>query len=300
MLTALGAASWQQSGIYRDYETLFRETLARNPSSAFVHNNLGVALMLLPGRVPDALTEFQAAVRLEPDSADFHDNLGLALASMPGRLPDAIAEYQTALRIDPDFQAAHLNLGLAWMSMPGHQQDAIAEYQKAIAEYQEDAPDRTRLLGAPPQPGDCLRADARPAGRRHRGVPGGPRDQARFRAGALPSGKHFPNHGPAGGGHRGVSNGAADQARSITKDVAVYKVERGVRTQISSEVRHDIPSNAWSILKVSVRGDKFQVYVNHRRILVSQDKTFTGPGKMGLWTVADSVTYFDDFRVYPK
>ncbi len=137
LLTALGAATWQQSGIYRDYETLFRETLARNPNSAFLHNNLGVELMLMPGRVPEAQTQFQAAVRLEPDAADYHDNLGLALASMPGRLPDAIAEYQTALRIDPGFQAAHLNLGLAWMSMPGHQQDAIAEYRKAIAEYRK-------------------------------------------------------------------------------------------------------------------------------------------------------------------
>ena len=63
--------------------------------------------------MPEAAAEFEAAVRLKPDSPDYHDNLGLALAQMPGRLPDAIAEYQTALRIDPDFQAAHLNLGLA-------------------------------------------------------------------------------------------------------------------------------------------------------------------------------------------
>ena len=144
LATTLAAASWQQSGTYRDYETLFRETLARNPNSAFLHNNLGVELMLPPGRVPEALTEFEAAVRLEPDSADYHDNLGLALAATPGRLTDAIAEYQTALRMAPDFPAAHLNLGLAWMSMPGHRQDAIAEYEKAIAEYQKtqrSAPD---------------------------------------------------------------------------------------------------------------------------------------------------------------
>jgi tetratricopeptide (TPR) repeat protein len=134
LATALGAATWQQSGIYRDYETLFRETLARNPDSPFLHNNLGVTLMLLPGRVPEAGEEFEAAVRLKPDSPEFHDNLGLALAQMPGRLPDAIAEYRTALRIDPNFQAAHLNLGLALAQMPGGLPDAIAEYQKAIAE----------------------------------------------------------------------------------------------------------------------------------------------------------------------
>jgi hypothetical protein len=90
------------------------------------------------------------------------------------------------------------------------------------------------------------------------------------------------------------------RANALTKNVAMFKVENGLRTQISLGVQHDIPSGAWSILKVSVRGNRFQVYVNHRRILQSQDSTFKGPGKVGLWTVADSVTYFDDFRVYPK
>jgi hypothetical protein len=43
-----------------------------------------------------------------------------------------------------------------------------------------------------------------------------------------------------------------------------------------------------------------QVYVNHRRILQATDSTFTGAGKVGLWTVGDAVTYFDDFRVSPR
>jgi hypothetical protein len=42
------------------------------------------------------------------------------------------------------------------------------------------------------------------------------------------------------------------------------------------------------------------VYLDHRRILSAEDSTFTGAGKVGLWTARDSVTYFDDFRVYPK
>lgn len=100
--------------------------------------------------------------------------------------------------------------------------------------------------------------------------------------------------------YRDPNNYYLVRANALTKNIVIYKVERGQRTQIGLEVRHDIPSNAWSILKVSVRGDRFQVYVNHRRVLQGQDRTFSGPGKVGLWTVADSVTYFDDFRVYPK
>ena len=137
LLAALGLATWQQTGMYRDYETLFRETLARNPGSALVHNNLGVKLMLKPEGEREALAEFREAVRLKPDSPDYHDNLGIALAATPDRMQDAIAEYRTALRIDPHFQAAHLNLGLALMSVSGRVPEAIAEYQKAIAENEK-------------------------------------------------------------------------------------------------------------------------------------------------------------------
>ena len=135
LLTALGAATWRQSGMYRDYETLFRATLARNPGSSFLHSNLGVILMS-SGREAEAAAEFGAAVRLTPDDPDYRVNLGLALAQLPGRMADAIAEYQRALRTDPHLPAAHLNLGLAFTSMPGRLEDAIAEYRKAIAEYQ--------------------------------------------------------------------------------------------------------------------------------------------------------------------
>lgn len=135
LLTTLAAATRQQSGMYRDYETLFRETLARNPDSSFLHNNLGVVLMST-GREREAAGEFEAAVRLTPDSADYHVNLGLALAQLPGRVADAVTEYQTALRLDPNFPAAHLNLGLAFTSMPGRMREAIAEYRKATSDYQ--------------------------------------------------------------------------------------------------------------------------------------------------------------------
>jgi hypothetical protein len=90
------------------------------------------------------------------------------------------------------------------------------------------------------------------------------------------------------------------RVNSLTRNVVVYKVRNGVRTQVSQAAPHEIPANAWSILKVSARGDRFQIFVDHRRILQGSDRTFAGAGKVGLWTVADSVTYFDDFRVYPK
>jgi hypothetical protein len=82
--------------------------------------------------------------------------------------------------------------------------------------------------------------------------------------------------------------------------VSVFKVQNGRKIPLFVTVKHPIPANSWSILKVSVRGSRFQVFVDHRRVLEGQDKTFAGPGRVGLWTLSDSVIYFDDFRVYPK
>ncbi len=132
LLTTLGSLTWRQSGLYRDYETLFRSALAGNPDGYLLHANLGSLLIAMPGRLPDAIAEFQAALRADPSFPEVHYDLGLAYSQMPGRLPDAIAEYQEALRIDPNYAAAHNNLGSALTHIPGRLPDAIAEFQAAL------------------------------------------------------------------------------------------------------------------------------------------------------------------------
>jgi hypothetical protein len=100
--------------------------------------------------------------------------------------------------------------------------------------------------------------------------------------------------------YRDENNYYLARTNAIDKTVAVYKVQNGQRTPLMPGATRDIPSNGWSTLKVSVRGNRFQVYVDHRRILQGWDSTFIHPGKVGLWTGADAVTYFDDFRVDPR
>jgi len=100
--------------------------------------------------------------------------------------------------------------------------------------------------------------------------------------------------------YRDANNYYLARANALEKNVAVFKVQNGMRVAILPGVKHDLPVNGWSILKVSVRGNRFQVYLDHRRILQGSDNTFVGSGGVGLWTAGDSVTYFDDFRVYPR
>jgi len=90
------------------------------------------------------------------------------------------------------------------------------------------------------------------------------------------------------------------RADALLRTVSVFKVQNGRRIPLVAGIRHEIPLNGWCILKISARGDRFQVYLDHRRVAQGQDRTFTGAGKVGLCTGSDSITYFDDFRVYPK
>jgi protein O-mannosyl-transferase len=179
VLVILGALTWQQSGMYRGPETLYRETLARNPGSYMAHQNLGNLLLDTPGRLNDAIAEFQEALRIEPDvsevhnslggalmrvgrlpeaTAEFetavrlkpdypdgHNSLGSALAQTPGRTADGIAEFETALRLRPDFATAHYNLGSALLGMPGRRQDAIGEFEKALQVQPDFAPAQQML-----------------------------------------------------------------------------------------------------------------------------------------------------------
>jgi hypothetical protein len=108
----------------------------------------------------------------------------------------------------------------------------------------------------------------------------------------------------AGGGliwrYQNESNYYLATANALKNTVSVFKVENGQRIPLAAAVKHAVPVNAWCILKVSVRGDRFQIYIDHRRILQGRDKTFLAAGKVGLGTIADSVAYFDDFRVNPR
>jgi tetratricopeptide (TPR) repeat protein len=139
VLAILGLLTWQQSGLYRDNETLYRATVVRNPDSWMAHNLLGMILAQTPGRLTDAEAEFEATIRLQPDHAKAHMNLGNVLSQMPGRLPDAIAEYQAALRIWPGYAPAHDNLGIALMQIPERLPDAITEFQNAVRLQPDDA-----------------------------------------------------------------------------------------------------------------------------------------------------------------
>ena len=61
----------------------------------------------------------------------------------------------------------------------------------------------------------------------------------------------------------------------------------------------DVPTmgNSWHSMKLVVKGDLFTIYMDDKELFKVQDSTFTNAGKVGFWTKADAVSYFDDFKV---
>jgi hypothetical protein len=65
-------------------------------------------------------------------------------------------------------------------------------------------------------------------------------------------------------------------------------------------MKEKVPSGEWGTLRVVASGNHFEVYHNDKRLYEVEDDTFKGAGKVGLWTKADSVIYFDDLQVTVK
>ena len=129
LLLTLGLLTWRQAGIYRDAETLWRDTLAKNPDSWMAHNNLG-SLLRNQGRIEEAIEHYHKAIQINPNFFEAPDNLGIALADQ-GRFDEAIESYRRAIQIDPNFAVALNNLGIA-LAAKGRFDEAIENYYKAI------------------------------------------------------------------------------------------------------------------------------------------------------------------------
>ncbi len=95
------------------------------------------------------------------------------------------------------------------------------------------------------------------------------------------------------------------RANALENNVVLYKVENGVRLSIAPKglpsraygVKHDIPKARWQTLRVTFNDNAFTVFLNNQQLFQAEDASLSKPGKTGLWTKADSVTYFDEFTV---
>jgi protein O-mannosyl-transferase len=177
VIAILGFLSWNQCSIYLNAETLYTDTLNKNPMCWMAHNNLG-AIWLNEGRVLEAKSQFEQALRIRPPYADAqsnlcstlirtgdysgavvhgiqainlrpqspenHNNLAIALAGL-GRYQEAISQYKVALQLRPSYADVLNNIANAYVKIDKNQEAADA-YQAAI-KYAPNFPDAYGNLG---------------------------------------------------------------------------------------------------------------------------------------------------------
>lgn len=177
ILVGCGLLTWHQGRAYADLETLWRDTLAKNPGAWIAHNNLG-NILRQRGQLNQALRHYRQALLLMPGDAQIHLNLAethqgrseiatalrhyrQALAAEPDRIEtllklgnillaqnaaeEAVRHYLRALELAPSLAPAHSNLGAA-LAAQGQPQAAINHYRRAL-EIQPDFAEAHNNLG---------------------------------------------------------------------------------------------------------------------------------------------------------
>ena len=129
ILFLLSGLTWQHAHVFQNAETLWYDTIEKNPSAWLAHNNLGTVL-LERGSYEDAAKHYEEAIRLKSDLGEAHSNLGLVLTELKS-YEEAIEHFRTALKIDSRSAVAYNGLGNALVGL-GRDEEAIHHYKKAI------------------------------------------------------------------------------------------------------------------------------------------------------------------------
>lgn len=89
------------------------------------------------------------------------------------------------------------------------------------------------------------------------------------------------------------------RANALEDNYRLYHVIKGSRRQFAG-ANFKVTSGEWHELRVECVGNKIICYYDGAKKIEATDDTFKDAGKVGLWTKADSVTYFDDLKAIAK
>lgn len=93
-----------------------------------------------------------------------------------------------------------------------------------------------------------------------------------------------------------ASNYYVVRANALEDNVRFYRVVDGRRIQIKG-ANVKVASGEWHTLGLRADGEWFTITYNGKPLYTAEDKTFTGAGKVALWTKADSLTHFDKLAI---
>ncbi len=130
LLVLLGALTFRQVGIYRDLESLWRDTVTKNPDSWMAQSNYSLVLAG-KGELDQSLLHARRALELDPNNVEVQNNFGYTLMQL-GRTEEALPYFQRALELEPNRAAAvHYNLSTIYLGQ-GRAEEAIPELKKTL------------------------------------------------------------------------------------------------------------------------------------------------------------------------
>ena len=108
-LVVLGLITFSQISIYESRETLWTDTIEKNPDCWLAHQSLG-ELAFERSDLPDARKHYEEVMRIRPDRAALPHGIGKTYF-VQHDLERAEPYFEEAVRLKPDFAEARYNLG---------------------------------------------------------------------------------------------------------------------------------------------------------------------------------------------
>lgn len=136
ILVVLAFLTWRQTLAYKDLQTLWQDTLTKDPDCWMAHLNLGQILQKRQD-LPGAIHYYERGLQLHGLEPRGHYNLATVLTAA-GRNDEAEENYRKALDQLPDFQEAYRGLGTALL-VRGKLDEAARALGEAVRLDQEDA-----------------------------------------------------------------------------------------------------------------------------------------------------------------
>ena len=86
------------------------------------------------------------------------------------------------------------------------------------------------------------------------------------------------------------------RANALEDNVRFYRIVKGRRQQLATaDVK--VTSGEWHTLSLKAENDRFTVSFEGKQLYSATDRTFTGSGRIALWTKSDSVTRFEQINI---
>jgi Tfp pilus assembly protein PilF len=148
VVLGLGAASWGQTRIWHDSDSLWERAVALDADCVICANNLAAAIVRRrepsPAMIDRAETLVRQAIELRADHFTSYDTLGVILTNR-GRTAQAEEAFRQALSLAPNQTGPAANLG-ALLARQGRYAEAVPWLRKATA-AQPAFPGRRTNLG---------------------------------------------------------------------------------------------------------------------------------------------------------